>query len=221
MLLQYLSSLFGSVAWFFIFSIQATTSASPIEASWMSDVSPNPLHKRVPVAWGNPNQRECHSIFGSPSIRDCVAAAVLMAQENMRQNAMDRNRISDHSTEITEHLPRIYNSGQCAILITTMKLIKESHFSFIVGDIPVTQSDAASFDQIRSVIQQVNNYCVKAPPQGKGLGGIQRAGHTLNLAIVVFGPGLYAEYLSIRYGFNWEDIAHPGHQLVPAPGATA
>jgi len=57
-----------------------------------------------------------------------------------------------------------------------MKLIKESHFGFIVGDIPVTTTDTASFDQVRAVVEQVDNYCVKDPPQGKKQGGIQRAG---------------------------------------------
>lgn len=68
--------------------------------------------------------------------------------------------------------------GDCAVLITTMKLIKDSHFGFIVRDVPVGTSDIASWGQVRSVSGQLNTNCVKDPPQGKKQGRIQRAGKT-------------------------------------------
>lgn len=53
-----------------------------------------------------------------------------------------------------------------------MKLIKDGHFGFIVGDIPVGTSDRASWSQVYDVGNQLNAGCV----QGKRQGGIQRAG---------------------------------------------
>lgn len=57
-----------------------------------------------------------------------------------------------------------------------MRWVRESPFGFLVGAIPIVPWNVASFDQARAVVEQVGHYCVKPPPQGKGWGGIQRAG---------------------------------------------
>lgn len=45
-------------------------------------------------------------------------------------------------------------------------------------------------------------------------------GDNLDLAVMIFGQGLYYQYLSTLYGTNF--IEGPeGQQLVPVPGATA
>lgn len=65
--------------------------------------------------------------------------------------------------------------GNCAIVVSTMKWLRENfHFGFLVGNIPVTPADVASFDQVRWAARQVNNFCVAPPPQGDGWGEIQR-----------------------------------------------
>lgn len=62
-----------------------------------------------------------------------------------------------------------------------MKAIKEGHFGFIVGDIPVGTSDHATWGQVNDVSNQLNAGCV----QEKRLGGIQRAGKSPDIVIMV------------------------------------
>lgn len=63
--------------------------------------------------------------------------------------------------------------GNCVIVVSTMKWLRENfHFGFLVGNIPVTPADVASFDQVRGAARQVNNVCVAPPPQGDGWGGM-------------------------------------------------
>lgn len=97
-------------------------------------------------------------------------------------------------------------------MISTMKLIKDSHFGFIVGNTPVTTSDIASFDQVRAVAEQVNNGCVKDPPQGKKEGGIQRAG---KLPVLRTRHGMLPVWWTLLKSIDRSN-SQPGHRSVRA-----
>ena len=115
MLLQYSSSLFSSVALFLIFSFHATTFATPIETSWLPDISPNLLDKRMPPSRSAQLQRKCSTIFGQPTLAACRAAVNLMPQDDNLQNAVNRqffNLGQDLSNQLpNQFVPRIYTAG--------------------------------------------------------------------------------------------------------------
>ncbi|KAI9880444.1 MAG: hypothetical protein M1830_003086 [Pleopsidium flavum] len=116
-------------------------------------------------------------------------------------------------------LPQAQIHGTCVVWLTSMDTIKSSHFSFIVGDIPVKDTDVSSWKEIHDVAEQVNTNCVSNTPPGQDNGGIQRAGADLEIAVVVFGEGLFHEYLSILYGRNI--LRAPEEHRLARPGATA
>ncbi|KAI9872877.1 MAG: hypothetical protein M1830_009279 [Pleopsidium flavum] len=77
-----------------------------------------------------------------------------------------------------------------------MKRFKDGHFGYIVGDLPIGDSDVTSWSAVEGVAGQLNDNCVDDPPRGKKFGGIQPAGQNLHLAVILFGDGPFHQLLA-------------------------